>query len=104
MNVHQTKQSGSAFAPISRRAFMAGAAIAATGLSPRSTQAIDPFPRTRPSHLKFSLAAFSYKPYLTGEKSPRMDLFRFVDLAADLQVDAVELTSYYFPENVEPEY
>ena len=33
-----------------------------------------------------------------------MDLFGFVDLAADLGLDAVELTSYYFPENVSSDY
>ena len=90
--------------PVSRRAFLATAACATAGLWPRCARAIDPFPRTRPSHLKLSLAAFSYKPYLTGEKSPKMDLFRFVELAADLAVDAVELTSYYFPDNVTTDY
>jgi sugar phosphate isomerase/epimerase len=33
-----------------------------------------------------------------------MDLFGFVDLAADLALDAVELTSYYFPEEVMVDY
>ena len=33
-----------------------------------------------------------------------MDLFQFVELAADNAIDAVELTSYYFPPNVTPEY
>src|SRR5262249_39598881 len=56
-----------------------------------------------PSHLKLSLAAFSYRDYLTGPKKS-MDLFGFVDLAADLAFDAVELTSYYFPEDVTVEY
>jgi sugar phosphate isomerase/epimerase len=101
MNYQQSK---SAIEHVSRRAFLASAAVAATGMCPSIAEAIDPVPRTRPSHLKLSLAAFSYKPYLTGEKSPKMDLFQFVDLAADLHVDAVELTSYYFPENVTADY
>jgi sugar phosphate isomerase/epimerase len=33
-----------------------------------------------------------------------MDLFDFVNLAADLSLDAVEPTSYYFPENVSADY
>ena len=68
---------------------------------PRS--ASDPIGRTRPSHLKLSLAAFSYRDSLIGPKKT-MDLFGFVDLAADLGLDAVELTSYYFPENVSSDY
>jgi len=89
---------------ISRRAFLATSAVATVGFCPRVAQAIEPFLRTRASHLKLSLAAYSYKPYLMGEKSPKMDLFQFVGMAADLGVDAVELTSYYFPENVTTDY
>ena len=70
---------------------------------PGTARTIDPIGRTRPSHLKLSLAAYSYRDYLKGPKK-RMDLFGFVDLAADLGLDAVELTSYYFPENVSSEY
>ena len=33
-----------------------------------------------------------------------MDLFDFVNLAADLAVDAVEPTSYYFPQDVTTDY
>jgi sugar phosphate isomerase/epimerase len=75
------------------------AAWAAAG----KAHAIDPIGRTRPSHLKLSLAAYSYRDYLKGPKK-RMDLFGFVDLAADLGLDAVELTSYYFPDDVSSEY
>jgi sugar phosphate isomerase/epimerase len=53
--------------------------------------------------LKLSLAAYSYRDYLKGPKK-NMDLFGFVDLAADMGLDAVELTSYYFPENITSEY
>jgi sugar phosphate isomerase/epimerase len=75
------------------------AAWAAAG----TVHATDPIGRTRPSHLKLSLAAYSYRDYLKGPKK-RMDLFGFVDLAADLGLDAVELTSYYFPDDVSSEY
>jgi len=88
-----------------RRSFMrqAGLAAAASTLLARPTLAIPPIGRTRPSHLKLSLAAYSYRQFLQG-KQPRMDLFDFVNLAADMALDGVELTSYYFPENVTNEY
>ncbi len=69
----------------------------------RSARAIPPIGRTRPSHLKLSIAAYSYRQYLTS-KPPQMDLFDFVDQAADLALDGVEPTSYYFPRDVTPDY
>src|SRR5437660_2345515 len=91
--------------PINRRAFLARAALAAAGplAFARPARAIDPIGRTRPSHLKLSLAAYSYRQYLTG-KDKSMDLFDFVDLCADMALDGVELTSYYFPPEVDVAY
>ncbi len=90
-----------------RRAFLSQtlSATAALGLitSTRRAGAIPPIGRTRPSHLKLSVAAYSYRQYLTS-KPPTMDLFGFVDLAADMGLDAVEPTSYYFPANVDEAY
>jgi sugar phosphate isomerase/epimerase len=89
---------------VGRRQFLgstAGAAVA-VALS-TSTEAIEPFERKRPSHLKLSLAAYSYRSYLEGQQKS-MDLFDFINLAADLAVDAVELTSYYFPDDVDNDY
>jgi sugar phosphate isomerase/epimerase len=88
-----------------RRGFLAKIALAAAGplALAQTASAIGPISRTRPSHLKLSLAAFSYRDSLAGPKKT-MDLFGFVDLAADLGLDAVELTSYYFPENVSSDY
>jgi sugar phosphate isomerase/epimerase len=88
-----------------RRQFLTRIAVAAAGpmVLARTSSAIDPIGRTRPSHLKLSLAAYSYRDFLVGPKKT-MDLFGFVDLAADLGLDAVELTSYYFPENVSSDY
>jgi sugar phosphate isomerase/epimerase len=71
---------------------------------PRRANAIPPIGRTRPSHLKLSIAAYSYRDHLTGKKSPKLDLFDFVDLAADMALDGVEPTSYYFPPDVTAEY
>ncbi len=71
---------------------------------PRPATAIPPIGRTRSSHLKLSIAAYSYRDYLTGKKSPKLDLFEFMDLAADLALDGVEPTSYYFPPDVTFDY
>jgi sugar phosphate isomerase/epimerase len=64
---------------------------------------MDPIQRTRPSHLKLSLAAYSYRQFLTGD-SPEMTLFDFANLAADLGLDAIEPTSYYFPPDADASY
>ncbi|MBL8824315.1 MAG: sugar phosphate isomerase/epimerase [Planctomycetia bacterium] len=58
--------------------------------------AIDPIVRKGPAQLKLSIAAYSYRDYLTGKKQPAMTLDGFVDLCAELGLPAVELTSYYF--------
>jgi sugar phosphate isomerase/epimerase len=71
---------------------------------PSHAAAIPPIGRTRPSHLKLSIAAYSYRDYLTGKKSPKLDLFEFVNLAADMALDGVEPTSYYFPPDVTFDY
>jgi sugar phosphate isomerase/epimerase len=94
-----------------RRRFLAQVALAAS-TSPyafaRSATAKDPIGRTRLSHLKLSIAAYSYRDYLPEGRNPgkkaRLDLFDFVSLAADMQLDAVELTSYYFPADVNTDY
>ena len=90
-----------------RRAFLQGMGAAATALgfsgTVRPAWAIPPIGRTRPSHLKLSIAAYSYRDLLTS-KPPKMDMFSFVDLAADLGIDAVEPTSYYFPADATSEY
>jgi sugar phosphate isomerase/epimerase len=80
------------------------AAGSASLASPRHAKAIPPLVRKRPSHMKLSLAAYSYRDYLTGKKSPKLDLFDFVNLAADMALDGVEPTSYYFPEDLTSDY
>ena len=81
---------------ITRRRFLA--ASAAMALAPRLCPAIDPIKRPSSTpELKLSLAAYSYRKYLTGKK-PAMTLFEFIDQAAELPLDAVELTSYYWAE------
>jgi sugar phosphate isomerase/epimerase len=93
---------------LSRREWLQRTALALTAgggvlASPRPAGAIPPIGRTRPSHLKLSIAAYSYRQYLTGHP-PKIDLFDFVNLAADMALDGVEPTSYYFPPDVTTEY
>jgi sugar phosphate isomerase/epimerase len=80
--------------PPTRREFLAAAATAGTVAA--GAAAIEPIGRTRPSHFKLSLAAYSYRHLLDGPNRS-MDLFAFADLAADMGLDAIEPTSYYFP-------
>jgi len=90
--------------PVTRREFARCAAAAVLGLgAPCVACAIPPIGRTRPSHLKLSIAAYSYRQALTA-RPPRLDLFGFVELAADLGLDAVEPTSYFFPPDVDASY
>jgi sugar phosphate isomerase/epimerase len=68
-----------------------------------AARAIDPIGRTRPSHLKLSLAAYSLRQYLDF-KNPKMDMFGFVDFAADQALDGVEPTTYWVPPDVDQAY
>ena len=84
--------------PVSRRQFLA--ATAAVPFA-RPLAAIDPLTRPGPvADLKLSLAAYSFNKQLDLKK-PAMTLFDFIDLAAALPVEAVELTSYYFAETTD---
>lgn len=67
-------------------------------------KAIEPIRRNGRSRLRLSIAAYSYRDYLTGKLKPAMTLDDFVDLAASLELDAVEPTAYYFPQPVTPGY
>lgn len=90
---------------LSRRSFL-GSSIMSTvapALLGGKALAIDPIARTRPSHLKLSIAAYSYRQYLQGAKKS-MDLFDFAGLAADMGLDAIEPTSYYFPADAPMDY
>ncbi|HLJ98108.1 MAG TPA: sugar phosphate isomerase/epimerase family protein [Gemmataceae bacterium] len=91
----------------SRRQFLQSAAVAGSGLawaSP-SLRAIEPVHRHGKSHIRLSIAAYSYRKYLllTIKPKPPMTLDDFIDTAADMGLDAVEPTAYYFPETT-PEY
>lgn len=89
----------------SRRDFFrtTAAAVVSGGLmSPGSPAlAIEPIKRPGPKpDLKLSLAAYSFRQALDLKKGS-MTLFDFIDLAATLPLDAVELTSYYWAETTD---
>jgi len=90
-----------------RREFLKRASALAAGLAGGGALArrasATPIGRTRPAHLKVSCAAYSYRKYLTAKKNP-MTLFDFIDLCADMRLDGTELTSYYFPNPIPPDY
>jgi sugar phosphate isomerase/epimerase len=79
-------------------------AVAASGVtSVPSARAIEPIERTKGSHFKFSLAAYSYRDLLKG-KSPKLTLNDFIEDCAKFGLDGTELTSYYFPSKPSSEY
>ncbi len=96
--------------PATRRQFLQSSLLAGTGLvfSDGSTAAIEPIRRTGPAHLRLSLAAYSFRQALDlkpkkRDAKPSMTLDDFIDLAAGMDLDAVELTAYYFPKTT-PDY
>src|SRR4051812_33113620 len=86
-----------------RRAFLGQAAAAALFASRALAGPIDPIARTRPSHFKLSLAAYSFRQELDF-KAKKLDMFGFADYAADLGLDAIEPTSYWFPPDADAAY
>jgi len=87
----------------SRRELFAAAAATSLGLS--AGPAIEPITRPGLPRLKLSLAAYSFRQWLDLKKpkDPAMTLSDLIDFAAAQDIDAVELTAYYFPETT-PEY
>jgi len=93
--------------PTSRRTFLTGTAAAAVATAlPIPALAMEPVKRAGPSRLRIGLAAYSMRQYLQAKPgTPRaIDLLGFVDWAATLDTDSVELTSYFFPEQVTRTY
>jgi sugar phosphate isomerase/epimerase len=92
---------------ISRRSFMNTALLAGgvLALGHGTAEAIEPIRRIGPTRIRLSLAAYSYRRYLDlKQQGPdRMTYPQFVDACAELPLDAVEFTQYYFPET-SPKY
>jgi len=94
-------------AHLSRRTFVTG--LASLGALP----AVSPLPAATPpvrngqTHMKLSLAAYSFNRLLSRparKQNGNMTLDDFVEFCAKLNLDGTELTSYYFPEDVTSEY
>lgn len=79
------------------------AALAAAAL-PGVASAIPPVTRSGKPRLRLGLAAYSMRDHLQGKLQPAMTLHDFLEKAAAWDVDAVELTSYYFPDEITPAY
>jgi sugar phosphate isomerase/epimerase len=84
------------------KAIPAAAAAVAAGPSPAG--AIAPVTHSGKPRLRLGLAAYSLRDHLTGKLSPSMTLDDFIEKAVEWEVDAVELTSYYFPPEFTPAY
>jgi sugar phosphate isomerase/epimerase len=88
-------------------------ALAASSLSgtQKNANAADVPKRNGQTHMKLSLAAYSFNRMLSKNwslkdpaKEGQFDLFQFVDYCAKLNLDGTELTSYYFPKDVNAKY
>jgi len=93
----------------SRRWFgqQAAACMAACGITRGlSAMELPPIGDRHQSHIKLSLAAYSFRDALQGkgQSPPTMDLHQFIDRCARLELDGVELTSYYMPEPIQSSY
>ncbi|MHB1426748.1 MAG: sugar phosphate isomerase/epimerase family protein [Gemmataceae bacterium] len=87
-----------------RRQFLHSSLLTGAGIAVHagSAAAIEPIQRSGPPHLRLSIAAYSFRQALDLKKST-MTLDDFIDLAAGMDLDAVELTAYYFPKTT-PDY
>jgi sugar phosphate isomerase/epimerase len=98
--------------PLTRRDFLtataaSAGAIALHATAPSLASAIEPFKRTAPPTYKFSLAAYSYRDLLMGNKKYVDQAWKiedFIDECAKMPLEGTELTSYYFAKNITPEY
>ncbi|AMV19498.1 sugar phosphate isomerase/epimerase family protein [Planctomyces sp. SH-PL14] len=96
--------------PVSRRTALAALTASAATLIAPGLRAAEMPKRTGKPFFKLSLAAYSFNSQLPknwpkpGKTVPKMTLLDFIDYCAEQDLDAAELTSYYFPAEVTPEY
>jgi sugar phosphate isomerase/epimerase len=88
---------------MNRREFLCNSGIALTG---SSLGAIEPISRNGKPKLKLSLAAYSFRKQLTAKPGTpgALDMLGFIDWAASQDLDAVEPTSYFFPNKITPQF
>src|SRR5262245_59360295 len=80
---------------------LAAGSLLATG---RTGSAIEPVRRNGTSKLKLSCAAYSFRDQLTGKSEPAWTLDNFIEFCAQNDLEGTELTSYYFPKEITPDY
>ena len=81
------------------------AACTIGSLGDKSALAVEPPVRPPGSHLKLSLAAYSFhKFFKPAAGPPKLTLPEFIDYCAKLDLDGTELTGYYFPTEITPDY
>lgn len=89
-------------------AFAGASAVTLAGTSP--LLAATPPVRNGKSHMKLSLAAYSFNRMLLKNWLPeqitgaKFTLEQFIDFCAEQQLDGTELTSYYFPKDPNDDY
>lgn len=89
----------------SRRDFLKTGALAAIGSIGIGgiASAVEPIQRKGGPVIKVGCCAYSYRKYLAG-KDASMTLETFLETAAEIRCDGVEITFYYLPANVTAEY
>jgi len=95
-----------------RRQFVTTTAwgAAACGLMPGRAPAADAVKRNGKSHMKLSLAGYSFSRFLPRNWTPeqlagaKMNLDQFIHYCAELDLDGTELTGYYFPRDITHAY
>ncbi len=97
----------------SRRSFCKTGLFALAAATALKSRALEPFNRSGASRLRLSLAAYSFRQYFKdGERGQtklipaekQMDMMRFIDYCAEQGCDGSEVTSYYFPKELNTEY
>lgn len=97
---------------VSRRDVLRAATVAAAAWAagPVPSEAAVPPVRNGKSHMKLSLAAYSFNRWLPKSWTPdqladaRFTLEKFIDFCAAQDLDGCELTAYYFPKEITGEY
>jgi sugar phosphate isomerase/epimerase len=94
-----------------RTSLQAGAALTGFGFAADRLAALEPFKRPGASRLKLSLAAYSFRQYFKDSKDAagiapdrKIDLFQFIDFCVEHGCDGTELTSYYFPPDLDDDF
>ena len=99
-------------ARVSRRAFVSTTitgALASAAWRP-AVEAADPPKRNGKSHMKLSLAGYSFNRLLPKSWTPeqlanaKMTMDDFIQFCADHDLDGVEPTGYYFPKEITRDY